>query len=224
MAAACLIRRRLHHFFLVLKTPLLSSRAVPRHLSDTAVITPLPSLQPEPKMSLSARLSFVFDQIDALERQRDTSAKDEALQRIRAWRQSKHPPPPPSSSTSAEAAVTIADGGSKCGNSQMIDDPNRAEVGMAEFFRREIEVVHPWPEWIELMERLAIQNYFDYRRVEEDRAAANAEIDISGVKEEVGLDLTRDWAAVRTACMNFGRDRFDILKYAALFFIRVSPA
>lgn len=93
----------------------------------------------------------------------------------------------------------------------MTGEVDRAEIGMAEFFQREVEVVHPWPEWIELMERLASQNYFDYRRVEEDRVASNVGIDLSGVKE-MGFDLTRDWAAVRTACMNFGRDRFDILK------------
>ncbi|KAI0510676.1 hypothetical protein KFK09_011285 [Dendrobium nobile] len=212
MAFSFLNRRRLRLFFLLLRPPPPISLSVQRFLSDKAVATTLPNPHLDPKMSLSARLSFVFDQIDALERQRNTSAKDEALQRIRAWSQSKHPPPPPSSSTSTAAADTVADGGSKSGDAQMIEDSNRGEVGMAEFFRREVDVVHPWPEWIELMERLANQNYFDYRRVEEDCIAAKAGIDISGVKEEVGLDLTRDWAAVRTACMNFGRDRFDILK------------
>ncbi|XP_020577913.1 uncharacterized protein LOC110023043 [Phalaenopsis equestris] len=214
MAFSFLVCRRFRHIFFLLKPPPVSL-AVTRHLANTAVATPLPSARPDPKISLSARLSFVFDQIDALERQRDTTAKDEALQRIRAWRQSKHPSPPPSSNTSTTDADSAADGGSNSADVRMKEDANSAELGMAELFRREIEVVHPWPEWIELMERLASQNYFDFRRVEEDRVAASAGIDISGVKEEVGLDLTRDWAAVRTACMNFGRDRFDILKSLA---------
>ena len=40
-----------------------------------------------------------------------------------------------------------------------------------------VEVVHPWPEWIELMERLVGQNYFDHRRKGEDRMV-----------KELGLD------------------------------------
>ncbi|GFZ02976.1 zinc finger (Ran-binding) family protein [Actinidia rufa] len=32
-----------------------------------------------------------------------------------------------------------------------------------------MEVVHPWTEWIELMERLVQQNYFDHRRKDEEK-------------------------------------------------------
>jgi hypothetical protein len=43
--------------------------------------------------ALSARLTFVFDQLDALDRSRssDLSARDAALRRIQSWRR---PPPP----------------------------------------------------------------------------------------------------------------------------------
>ncbi|KAK8960683.1 hypothetical protein KSP40_PGU013751 [Platanthera guangdongensis] len=211
MALTFLIGRRLRLFLHPPKPTLPVSIALLRHISATATASPPPSGESEPKLSLSARLSFVFDQIDALERQRDTSAKDEALQRIRSWRLSKHPPAP-HSSTSTQASSAAANEESKNADSPKLSGADRPDVGgMAEFFQREVELVHPWPEWIDLMERLAGQNYFDYRRVEEDRVASNAGIDLSVVKE-IGLDLTRDWTAVRTACMNFGRDRFDILK------------
>lgn len=88
-----------------------------------------------------------------------------------------------------------------------------AASSMGEVSKKEVELVHPWPEWIELMERLAKQNYFDLRRVDEQCVADDAAIDLSEVKEEVSLDLSRDWLTVRNACMNFGRDRFDIIRY-----------
>lgn len=75
-----------------------------------------------------------------------------------------------------------------------------------------VEVVHPWPEWIELMERLVHQNYFDHRRKDEDKLVEDLGFDMSEVKEE-GFDFTRDWKSVQTACLNFGKDRFDILRF-----------
>lgn len=76
-----------------------------------------------------------------------------------------------------------------------------------------VELVHPWPEWIELMEVLAKQNYFDLRRRRAD------DDELSEVKEEdqdadadASVDLSREWLTVRNACMNFGRDRFDIIR------------
>ncbi|PKA59284.1 Zinc finger protein VAR3, chloroplastic [Apostasia shenzhenica] len=209
MAFTFLIRRRFRLLLPKLPPPIKVSviRYLSANAAAVATANPSTSTLPDPKPSLSARLSFVFDQIDALERQRDIAAKDEALQRIRAWRQAKHPSPPAISSP-----PTVSDGGAGGSDSQITGVADAEDVGMAELFKREVEVVHPWPEWIEFMERLARQNYFDYRRVEEDRVAENAGIDLSGVKEEVGLDLTRDWAAVRTASMNFGRDRFDIFE------------
>ncbi|KAG1365197.1 Zinc finger protein [Cocos nucifera] len=167
---------------------------------------PLPDSSPDyphpadPKPSLSARLSFVFDQIDALDR--DRAVKDEALQRIRAWRLARpsDPSPAPDSSPGVDA-----------GGAAVAAPDERKEEGMRNILRKEVEMVHPWPEWIELMERLARQNYFDLRRTDEARVAENVNIDLSGIKDEVGFDFSRDWITVRNACMNFGRDRFDLL-------------
>lgn len=88
-------------------------------------------------------------------------------------------------------------------------------MSMEEVLRREVELVHPWPEWIELMERLAQQKYFDLGRsggADEGTVAAAVPMDLSEVSEDAGFDFSRDWTTVKNACMNFGRDRFDILK------------
>ncbi|XP_008777783.2 uncharacterized protein LOC103697653 [Phoenix dactylifera] len=169
--------------------------ASPLPLPDSSPDSPHPA---DPKPSLSARLSFVFDQIDALDR--DRAAKDEALQRIRAWRLARPSDPSPA----PDSSPGVAAGGAA--------SEERKEEGMRDILRKEVELVHPWPEWIELMERLAQQNYFDLRRTDEDRVAENVNIDLSGIKDEVGFDFSRDWITVRNACMNFGRDRFDILR------------
>lgn len=81
--------------------------------------------------------------------------------------------------------------------------------------KKEVEVVHPWPEWIELMERLVQQNYFDHRRKDEDRMVQEMGFDASEVAltadDSQGLDF-KDLKTVHTACVNFGKDRFDIFR------------
>ncbi|RCV10407.1 hypothetical protein SETIT_2G109900v2 [Setaria italica] len=184
--------------------------------------SPSPPSPPTPASSkppaLSARLAFVFDQLDAIDRSRssDISARDAALRRIQSWRR---PAPPP------EASPLEAEPGPGPGPEP--DEPKKEaeasaaaaaadEVGrmsMEEVLRREVELVHPWPEWIELMERLAQQRYFDLGRAgDEASMAAAVPMDLSEVSEEAGFDFSRDWTTVKNACMNFGRDRFDILK------------
>lgn len=150
--------------------------------------------------SLSSRLSFVFDQLDSLREPSDLSAQDAALRRIRSWRQ-------PNAQPEKEE-----------GEERLQQSPNekKESVSMGEVLKKEVELVHPWPEWIELMERLASQNYFDLRRVDEQHVADQVAIDLSEVKEQVPLDLSQDWLTVRNACMNFGRDRFDIIRYASV--------
>ena len=98
----------------------------------------------------------------------------------------------------------------------MVAGDEVGRMSMEEVLRREVELVHPWPEWIELMERLAQQRYFDLGRAggaDEASMAAAVPMDLSEVSEEAGFDFSRDWTTVKNACMNFGRDRFDILKY-----------
>ncbi|CAI9261302.1 unnamed protein product [Lactuca saligna] len=164
--------------------------------------TPTPD-QTNPKpTSLSARMSFVFDQIDAIEKER--SEKDETLQRIRSWRESKKEKQP-----IIEHEETA----------KHADDVTVSGVKEKGLMTRGVELVHPWPEWIELMERLVQQNYFDCRRKDEDKMISDSgfgDVGADGgfmaeVMEE-GFDFTRDWKTVQTAGLNFGKDRFDILR------------
>ncbi|KAJ0976200.1 hypothetical protein J5N97_018165 [Dioscorea zingiberensis] len=182
-----LFRRRRHGFS--------SPRILTRRVSTTAPQPQKADSKPHPATSsLSARLSFVFDHLDSLDRERE--AKDQALHRLRSWHQS-HPPEP------------------------SVPDPPLEERGkeesIADVFKREVELVHPWPEWIELMERLAGQKYFELgtRSNDEDQFAKDVGIDLSSIRDETGYDFSRDWITVRNACMNFGRDRFDILRSLA---------
>ncbi|KAJ6816775.1 uncharacterized protein M6B38_415735 [Iris pallida] len=92
------------------------------------------------------------------------------------------------------------------------EEEEEGESSLSEFLKKEAEVVHPWPEWIELLDRLGRRGYLDRRTAVEAAVAEGAGIDLSGIKEEVGLDFSRDWSTVRKACIDFGRDRFDILE------------
>ncbi|XP_076934760.1 uncharacterized protein LOC143601166 [Bidens hawaiensis] len=170
-----------------------SHRFIPRSRSlHTPIFTfSSNSNEPNPKpTSLSARMSFVFDQIDAIEKQR--SQKDETLQRIRAWRQSKKEN---QEQTRPDEEIRV------------LESKEKGLLG------KEVELVHPWPEWIELMERLAQQNYFDCRRKDEGKLISDSGLgDGGGFMAEEGFDFTRDWKTVQTAALNFGKDRFDILR------------
>ncbi|KAG6599223.1 Zinc finger protein VAR3, chloroplastic, partial [Cucurbita argyrosperma subsp. sororia] len=171
-----------------------------------------PSSNPKPN-SLSARMSFIFDQIDAIEKER--SQKDQTLQRIRAWRESKANQNPPVEDGQPESTLGSGNLGDNVNNSESalrMDEEN--EVERMEKKRKEIELVHPWPEWIELMERLVHQNYFDHRRKDENKMVEELGFSASdlALEEDVGLDLSKDFKAVYTACLNFGKDRFDILR------------
>ncbi|KAL4202654.1 hypothetical protein AMTRI_Chr02g264720 [Amborella trichopoda] len=163
--------------------------------------------------SLSARMSFIFDQMDKIEKEK--SGKDEALQQIRAWRERKN---------LLKASVGVSQMGSEETadmTEKKLDSEEREILGFEEretkkdgFSQVEVEVVHPWPEWIELMERLLQQNYFEYRRKNEDdmlEKFADVSVTELGLNDE-SFVFTRDWTTVRTAVLNFGRDRFDILR------------
>ncbi|XP_057439384.1 uncharacterized protein LOC130731185 [Lotus japonicus] len=171
----------------------------PFFLKPYSTIPDTTSNQNNPKpSSLSARLSFVFDQIDVIEKER--SQKHDTLQRIRAWRESKtaqndvvvtrEQPVPPEPTTPAAYEV----------------------ISPAEVTKKEVELVHPWPEWIQLMERLVHQNYFDHKRTDEDKMVQDLGFEPPKVVDDAGLDFTKDLKSVLEACLNFGRDRFDILR------------
>ncbi|XP_057960474.1 uncharacterized protein LOC131152687 [Malania oleifera] len=176
------------------------------HFLSTCQPTTPPSNSPDPRSSLSARMSFVFDQIDAIEKER--SQKDEALQRIRAWRDSKHKNNHPKEENVVSESGVGQFIDSNVNNSNDSEEKRRERDGLV---AKEVELVHPWKEWIELMERLVQQNYFDHRRKDEDRMVQDLGFDMSEVADEA-VDFTRDFKTVQTACLNFGRDRFDILR------------
>ncbi|PPD78875.1 hypothetical protein GOBAR_DD24195 [Gossypium barbadense] len=83
----------------------------------------------------------------------------------------------------------------------------------------EVEMVHPWPEWIELMERLVQQNYFDHKRRDDEKMVEDLGFDMTNVFEEVkddaGIDF-KDYKTVQTACINSGKDQFDTLRFVRL--------
>ncbi|XP_065852461.1 uncharacterized protein [Euphorbia lathyris] len=172
----------------------------------------LPDSPPPPPSSLSARMSFIFDQIDSIERDREH--KDETLQRIRAWRQSKnavqqqHQNPETTRNNNPEMVSSQNEGFE---SSAPLDFTPSSSVELKE--KREVELVHPWPEWIDLMQRLVQQNYFDHRRIDEDKLVEDFGFDTHGTvnTDEVGIDF-KDYRTVQTACVNFGKDRFDIFR------------
>lgn len=172
-----------------------------------------PASNPKPS-SLSARLSFVFDQIDAIEKERDQ--KDQTLQRIRAWRQSKNQSSQNDTKGSESGLGSAADvkpSSTETGLAESELEAAREGEKCGELVKKEVEMVHPWPEWIELMERLVQQNYFDHRRRDEDKLVQDLGFDCGGVSDDVGFDFTKDFKSVQTACLNFGKDRFDILRF-----------
>lgn len=187
-----------------------------KHFSLSSQSDPNPSPKPS---SLSARLSFVFDKIDEIERER--AEKDGALQRIRAWRESKKSKQSDDAGNSSVENEKLGLGFSSAGSTGADEARNSVgnevegeqRVKKVGLMTKEIELAHPWPEWIELMERLVQQNYFDHRRKDEDKMLEIlGSIELSRVTEEEGFDFTRDWKTVQTAILNFGRDRFDIFR------------
>lgn len=199
-------RHRHGHHVRIFKFPF-ASLSSPQSHSPTSDSIPKPG-------SLSARMSFVFDQIDAIEKER--SEKDQTLQRIRAWRESKRQ----SSTSDTGASVSTVSVASSEPEQEAVSsvntlesrkDENEGNLGLRHG-KKEVELVHPWPEWIGLMERLVQQNYFDHRRKDEDGMLENLGFDSSEIVEEDGFDFTRDFKTVQTAVLNFGRDRFDILR------------
>lgn len=175
-------------------------------LSNAADSTNQSPSTPKPT-SLSARMSFIFEQIDEIDKKREE--KDETLQRIRAWRESKKHQNGPSSDPAPEPSEFDAE-----------EDLKSELVKSEEFLansdaKKEVELVHPWAEWIELMERLVQQNYFDHRRKDEDGMMEGLGIDLSeaSIMEDKGPGFAQDFKTVQAAVVNFGRDRFDILRF-----------
>ncbi|KAI9071553.1 hypothetical protein K1719_046486 [Acacia pycnantha] len=60
-----------------------------------------------------------------------------------------------------------------------------------------VQISHPWPEWVDLMECLMKRGYFD----------------AEGNPFRSGELSSKESNIIRTACLNFGRDQFDLLRY-----------
>ncbi|XP_059649698.1 zinc finger protein VAR3, chloroplastic-like [Cornus florida] len=73
--------------------------------------------------------------------------------------------------------------------------PTDGRRGLPESAR--IQISHPWPEWVDLMERLLKDGYFD----ETGNPFRNGEM------------ASKDSNQIRTACLNFARDKFDLIRY-----------
>ncbi|KAG6487650.1 hypothetical protein ZIOFF_056241 [Zingiber officinale] len=187
----------------------LSAASLPHSSDSSAHLGP-------PIPSLSDRLAFILDQIDAVGR--DRGDEDSALQRIREWHQTKAPipaPSPPPSPPPDDDGISLIPAPREANQDEIFCVPTDTSTNMSTgdvLRRQEVELVHPWPEWIELMERLLQQNYFNFRRTDEELVVANSSIDPPSIKEEMEFDFLMDWTTVRDSCINFGRDRFDILR------------
>ncbi|KAJ8621442.1 hypothetical protein MRB53_029971 [Persea americana] len=71
-----------------------------------------------------------------------------------------------------------------------------------------VEIFHPWPEWVELMESLLKKDYF----------VGGAENGFHFSRGDMGL---KESNRIRTGCLNFARDRFDLIRYFSRKDIRV---
>ncbi|CAI9096765.1 OLC1v1032977C1 [Oldenlandia corymbosa var. corymbosa] len=63
-------------------------------------------------------------------------------------------------------------------------------------FGDEVQISHPWPEWVGLMKKLLSRGYFD-------------QIGNPFGSHEMG---SKEFNEIRTACLNFARDRFDLIR------------
>lgn len=154
-------------------------------------------------------MSFVVQELESVQKQK--AEKGVALQKLRAWRDRN----------SALSATSIVQECSVVSKVEKTEEKQEAEVAGQRFVPREIilpssasqgaEIAHPWPEWIELMERLVEHNYFDLRRSNEDDVIEKLSGGECGYKDE-GVDIFKDLSTVRKACINFAKDRFDILR------------
>ncbi|KAJ0075938.1 hypothetical protein Patl1_34358 [Pistacia atlantica] len=129
-------------------------------------------------------MSFIFEQIDQIEKQKHEN--DGTLQRIRAWRQSKQ-------QQNQETVTTH-----KVQNPEVIssvkESRERYSAEKQVLVRnevKEVELVHPWLEWIELMEGLVKQNYFDHRRKDEDKMVKDLGFEDGVEESDVGIEFDK---------------------------------
>ncbi|KAL0005229.1 hypothetical protein SO802_012790 [Lithocarpus litseifolius] len=79
-----------------------------------------------------------------------------------------------------------------------LSGPTKAE-------RTTVQISHPWPEWVDLMECLLKRGYFESN----GNSFRNGEMGPKGSNY------------IRTACLNFARDRFDLIRFLSRKDIKV---
>ncbi|KAL9265303.1 hypothetical protein AKJ16_DCAP15673 [Drosera capensis] len=85
-------------------------------------------------------------------------------------------------------------------------DPGTRGDGIASSREKStVEISHPWPEWVDMMAVLMKKGYF----------GGNG--DPFGNAEMGG----KDFNVIRTACLNFGRDRIELISYLSRKHIQV---
>eukprot|EP01018_Ginkgo_biloba_P017804 Gb_13912 [translate_table: standard] len=161
---------------------------------------------PIPQEGLGARMSFVVQELENIQRQ--NTEKGAALEKLRTWKDRNN-----NIKTDIEAPVTDSVDSEDQNKGEKEEAGQGFETDRTHFSSSpsHVEIAHPWPEWIELMERLIEQNYFDTRRSNEDEVIDKMSGGQAAYADE-RVDIFKDMSSVRNACLNFGRDRFDILR------------
>lgn len=75
----------------------------------------------------------------------------------------------------------------------------------------QVEICHPWPEWIEFVDRLVEGQYFSLRRANVGEANDDDDDVVDDVRGGNEEDV-RVLKGLRSACKRFGRERFDIIR------------
>lgn len=88
------------------------------------------------------------------------------------------------------------------------DDDEEEKGGQAS--SAQVEICHPWPEWIELVDRLVEGKYLSPKGANEGEA--NDDVDVADEVRGGNEEDVRVLKSLRSACKRFGRERFDIIR------------
>lgn len=88
------------------------------------------------------------------------------------------------------------------------DDEEEEKGGRAS--STQVEICHPWSEWIEFVDRLVEGEYLSPRRANEGEA--NDDDDVVDEVHSGNAEDVRVLKGLRSACKRFGRERFDIIR------------
>lgn len=77
---------------------------------------------------------------------------------------------------------------------------------------------HPWPEWERFVEKLKDEGYFD-----KAPSAITVDDDAGDGGSATAADATTELNSLKNACLEFARERFDILRLIFLLFLFIRP-